>query len=354
MRHIGIDLGQRSCFMHGLDDETGEVFLDEELPSEREAIIACLAACQGAAPTRIVLEACGLAGYWVDVLEPLGEVVAVHPKHVRAIQPHRRKTDRRDAQFLATLSRVDTLPRSYLGTTAERDLKDLLRHRVALVRIQTRLRVRLRNVTQRYGVVLAAETVDSPKARQLWQALPLRPTHRLIVDQLLAALAALEPEVTAVEQQILGQARLNPNAQLLDTLPGLDYFGALLVAAEIGDVKRFHSSEALACFAGLVPSEHSSGSRERRGKITKEGSGYLRWMMVQAAIHYRKSPRLTRLYERVLHRRGPMKARVAVARELLEIAWHMLRQQRPYEERGPQEGRRTRTDSGKPVDPLTP
>src|SRR5205085_12498250 len=89
-------------------------------------------------------------------------------------------------------SLINRLPRAYVGTTAERDLKDLLRYRVGLVRIQTRLRVRLRNVAQRYGTTLAASDADSPKARRLWQEWPLRETHRLIVDQLLALLTEVE------------------------------------------------------------------------------------------------------------------------------------------------------------------
>ena len=143
--------------------------------------------------------------------------------------------------------------------------------------------------------------------------------------------------------------------QLLDTLPGLDYFGALLVRAEIGDWQRFKSGDSLACFAGLVPREHSSGGREQRGRITKEGSTYLRWMMVQAALHCDGSPRLHRLYERVLHRRGPLRARVAVAPARLIIAWHMLRTGRPYEEHPPRPARPAgrQPSSGQPEESLT-
>ena len=122
------------------------------------------------------------------------------------------------------------------------------------------------------------------------------------------------------------------------------------MAAEIGDWQRFISGAALACFAGLVPSEESSGDRTRRGRITKEGSSYLRWIMVQAALHAEQSPRLQHLYERVRERRGPMKARVAVARELLVIAWHMLRTDTPYEERPPQHARKS---SGQLASPQT-
>jgi transposase len=353
MVHVGIDLHQKSSYLYALDDMTGELLLNEEVASERQALLDCLVpCCQGRGAVRLVLEACGFAGYWSDVLDPLGEVVAVHPKHVKGFQgKDKKKNDRRDAQFLVDLSRINRLPRAYLGSAAERDLKDLLRYRVGLVRIQTRLRVRLRNVAQRYGRPLAASDVDSAKGRQLWAQWELRDTHRLIVDQLLAVLAEVGERVVAVEEQIAKQAVKNPAVELLDSLPGVGPFGALLIAAEIGEWKRFPSGEALACFAGLVPSEASSGGRTQRGRITKEGSSYLRWIMVQAALHADQSPRLNHLYARVRERRGPLKARVAVAREMLVIAWHMLRTGRPYEERPPQQSGK---GSGQLASPLTP
>ena len=351
MVHVGIDLHQKSSYLYALDDMTGELLLNEEVPSERQALLDCLTVCQGRGDVRLVLEACGFAGYWSDVLDPLGEVVAVHPKHVKGFQgKDKKKNDRRDAQFLVDLSRINRLPRAYLGSTSERDLKDLLRYRVGLVRIQTRLRVRLRNVAQRYGGTLAASDVDSYKARQLWAAWELREPHRLVVDQVLGVLEELGTRVAAVEEQIGQQAVKNRTVELLDTLPGVALFGALLIAAEIGAWKRFPSGEALACFAGLVPSEESSGGRTQRGRITKEGSSYLRWIMVQAALHADQSPRLKRLYDRVRERRGPMKARVAVAREMVVIAWHMLRTDTPYEERPPQPPGK---GSGQLASPLT-
>src|SRR5947209_3299708 len=187
MVHVGIDLHQKTGFLHALDDQTGEICLDQAVPSERQALLDCLTPLRERGELRLILEACGFAGITLpaggtrwDTLQPYGEVVAVHPKQVKGYRGEKRKNDRRDAEFLAAA----------------------------------------------------------------------RPDRRV---------------------------------ELLDTLPGLDYFGALLVAVELGDWRRFHSGEAVACFAGLVPSERASGGRIERGPITKEGSPYLRWIMVQAA-----------------------------------------------------------------------
>jgi transposase len=338
MIHVGIDLHQATCMLQALNDETGELLVDERLPAEKEALLACLTPLREHGDLRLVIEACGFAGYWADVLDPLGEVVALHPKHVVPYRRGKRKNDRRDTEVLVRLSKNNELPRAYLGTTAERDWKDLLRYRVGLVRIGTRLRVRLRNIAQRYGARLQASDVESAKGRALWAQWELRTEHRLMVDQLLEVLAEVERQVSAVEAQIREREKTAAPArtvEILDSLPGVGWFGALLIAAEIGDWQRFPSGPSLACYAGLVPREDSSGDRLVRGRITKEGSSYLRWILVQAALKHECSPRLHALFTRVAARRGAMKARVAVARELLVIAWHLLAKDTVYEERLP-------------------
>jgi transposase len=352
MIHVGIDLHRDSCMILAVNDDTGEVLLDEPLPAERDALLDCLRPLQEQGPLRLVMEACGFAGFWADVFDPLGEVAVLHPKHVAPYRRGKRKCDRRDTEVLVRLSRHNDLPRSYVGTTTERDWKDLLRYRVGLVRVATRLRVRLRNVAQRYGARLEASDVDSAKGRALWAAWPLRTEHRLIVDQLLALLTELQDRIDAVEAAIRSRAATAAPArtvEILDSLPGVGWFGALLIAAEIGDWKRFHSGAALACYAGLVPTEDSSGERVVRGRITREGSSYLRWIMVQAALKQAGSPRLHALYERVAARRGRMKARVAVARELLVIAWHLLQKDVLYEERLPRSGGETVSPTAAPA-----
>ena len=338
MIHFALDVHRDSFRVKSMDDATGELLLDAPLPAEKEALLDCVRPLHARGPMRFVIETCGFAGYWADVLDPFGEVAVLHSRAVAARRGNKRKNDRRDADLLLRLSVTNDLPRAHLGTTGERDWKDLLRYRVGLVRVGSRLRVRLRNVAQRYGAKLEASDVDSAKGRALWAQFPLREHHRLMVDQLLVVLAEVEQRVEAVEAQIQARASQNAPARtvaLLDTLPGVGWFGALLIAAEVGDWKRFPRSEAVACFAGLVPSEDSSGDRVHRGSITKEGSSYLRWIMVQAALKCEGSPRLLALYSRVRERRGKMKARVAVARELLEIAWHLIHNDTVYEERLP-------------------
>lgn len=128
--------------------------------------------------------------------------------------------------------------------------------------------------------------------------------------------------------------KANANVRLLKTIPGIGEFFARLIDAEIDDISRFRSPKKLAAYAGLVSSTYSSGGKTYNGKIIKQGNKWLRWAFVEAVTPaIATDAELRDQYER-LKPRGANKARVAVARRLLTIAFQLLRDQRPYERRG--------------------
>jgi len=123
----------------------------------------------------------------------------------------------------------------------------------------------------------------------------------------------------------------NEETMLLTTIPGIGYFSALLIYAEIGDIKRFPNSKKLCSYAGLVPSIRQSGNKVITGKITKEGNKLLRWVLVQCAfVAIRNDERFRNFYERLKQRKGSQKAIVATARKLLTVVYAVLRDRKPY------------------------
>jgi len=151
------------------------------------------------------------------------------------------------------------------------------------------------------------------------------------VDCYLRLMGPLSREVLLLSKELRGMARDDPDVQLLTTIPGVGYYIALLIKAEVGDVGRFSSGDHLASYAGLVPSTRSSGGVERHGRITREGSRWLRWALVEAAlVHLRYDTPVTRAYHRIAERRGRKVARVAAARMLLEVCHSVLKHRRPY------------------------
>jgi transposase len=120
--------------------------------------------------------------------------------------------------------------------------------------------------------------------------------------------------------------------KLLMTIPGIGYYSAVLMKSEIGDINRFPFGERFCSYAGLVPSTHASGNTVRHGGITKEGSRWLRWVMVEAAqTHVHKyDTAINRAYNRIVEKRGKKIATVAAARRLLMCSYSVLKNKKPY------------------------
>ena len=149
-------------------------------------------------------------------------------------------------------------------------------------------------------------------------------------DCYLRVIAMLKEEIRRLSLELRHIAADDPDVQLLMTVPGVSYYIAVLVKAEIGDVSRFRTGDQLAGYAGLAPSTFSSGGVTRRGRITREVSRWLRWSMVEAIhTHLKYDTLVTRAYHRIAECRGRKTAKVAAARKLLTVCWSVLRNRRP-------------------------
>jgi transposase len=255
------------------------------------------------------------------------DVTVSHPKKTRYIAEARIKSDRVDSKALAELLRLDSLPESYIPPEELAELRERIRRRAFLVRQRAKLKVKIRDI-------LAYEGVKPPEGHGLFtrkgvdwlRGLGLEP-----VDCYLRLMAPLSREVLLLSKELRGMARDDPDVRLLMTVPGVGYYIALLIKAEIGDVGRFSSCDHLASYAGLVPSTKSSGGVTRHGRITREGSRWLRWALVEAVhTHLRYDSPVTQFYHRVAERRGRSTAKVAAARKLLTVCYSVLRYGRPY------------------------
>jgi transposase len=255
-------------------------------------------------------------------------VTVSHPKKTRYIAEARIKSDRVDSKTLAMLLRLDSLPTSYIPPRELADLRERVRRRAFIVRQNTKLKVKIRDV-------LAYEGVKPPEGYGLFTrkgvewlgCLNLDP-----VDCYLRLMAPLRREILLLlSRELRAMARDDPDVRLLMTIPGVGYYVGLLIKAEVGDVSRFSSGDHLASYAGLVPSTRSSGGVEGHGGITREGSRWLRWALVEAAmVHIRYDTLVTRLYHRVAERRGRKPGLVAAVRKLVTVCYSVLVNRRPY------------------------
>jgi transposase len=265
------------------------------------------------------------------------------------------KTDRRDAGQLAILARAGALTAIHIPTEQEEAARDLLRCREDIRADLLRARHRLSKFLLRHGRRFTATRAwtkrhDTWLRAQRWPLPALEQTHHAYlrtVDEAVARLRTLDQDLRA----LLELEPLRSRAQRLRCFRGIDDLTALTIAAELGDPRRFPNARSLMAFVGLVPSEHSSGTKQARGAITKTGNAHVRRVLVEAAWHYRHHPfvghqlrhrqagapepvtahawraqqRLYRRYHRLAARGKPKQHVVtAIARELTGFLWAAL------------------------------
>jgi transposase len=188
-------------------------------------------------------------------------------------------------------------------------------------------------------LVYPRKVLFTKKGRGWLESLEFSPVFKANLSANLATLDSLTEQVTLLEKTIKQTVAENEDMRLLKTIPGIDSVTSIAIMSEIGDVRRFPNERKLHSYAGLVPVVRSSGGSTLRGRISKEGSSYLRYMMVQTAQHQRILKRVTGLkwfYERmVLNHKNSKTAVVATARKLLTVVFKVLSEKRPFEERLP-------------------
>lgn len=254
-----------------------------------------------------------------------------HPLKTKAIARARIKTDKIDATTLAQLLRADLVPAVSIPPRAVRDPREILRYRASLVRLRTQFTNKLRAILSKTGVQPPTRTITGVKSQRFLATVPVRPCYRLEFDGYLRLFETLPAEIHQVSQTIDAQAQADPEAQLLCTMPGIGAYSALLILSEIADVRRFPDSRHLCSYAGLVPSVHASGGKTRLGRLTKQGSCWLRWILVELSVHaINGAPQFRSLSDRVAKKHGRNVGRVAVARAMLKTIYAMLKKQERF------------------------
>jgi transposase len=192
----------------------------------------------------------------------------------------------------------------------------------------------------RLGVVIDEEVSDvfSPKGREILGRLDLDAHERRLLDGKLTVVEELTRHIDAMERELTREIADDPAAEIVRSLPGVGHLTAYTWLAEMGDAKRFPNGRALAAYGGVLPLDRESAEKDFGKHTNRSCNKYLRWAALEAVGGaVRKSPRMRALYERVKakHPDQKGKARVAVARELLELAHLLLTRGEMYQERPP-------------------
>jgi transposase len=230
-----------------------------------------------------------------------------------------------DSATLAHLLRCDLLPESWKADRETQARRQQVRLRATLVRQRTRLKNQVHAVLHQQGLRSPVTDLFGKRGR-LWLAgVKLPAQARESVNVCLRLLDGYSEEIQKQNLQLSEKAKQDKRAVWLMTIPGIGECSAMMLLAEIGEIGRFPDQEALCSYAGLVPRVRESAGKTARGGITRQGSPWLRWIMVEAAqVATRSSPAARRYYERLLRKKHKHVARVALARKLLTAVYALL------------------------------
>lgn len=332
---VGLDLAKHVFQVHCVDGD-GRVMSRRQLRrGEVKAFFAELPPCL------VGMEACASAHHWARCISAFGhEVRLIAPTRVKAYVQRGKKNDATDAAAIAEAVTRPHMAFVPMKSEAQQGVLMLHRTRELLVRQRTMLINALRAHLAEFGIVAAQgwRKVKDLMAGLDEAAVPelARSALRQIAEQIMQCNARID----ALEQEIVGWHRVDESSRNLATIPGIGPITASAIAASVADPAAFKNGRHLAAWLGLVPRQNSSGGKNRLGAITKAGDSYIRRLLVIGAtsmIRYArdKAPGQGEWLKRLLDRKPPRLASVALANKMARIAWSVLTRGEVYRDTAP-------------------
>ncbi|MGD0817639.1 MAG: IS110 family transposase, partial [Methanomassiliicoccales archaeon] len=313
-------------------DENGKELSNEKFLSTNDALDEFLDRFEDA---KFVLESTGIWEFIYEGIERRGfEAVLAHPLKVRAIAEAKIKTDKVEARTLAHLLRADLVPCSYIPSKDIRDLRQLVRQRTFLVQRQTSFKNKVHAEMTRRGI-RRPDYLKTPFSNKSIEW--MRSLNIVTININLDCIQAIQDQIESMNEKLYQEYQKRPEAQLISSFPGIGYYGALLIWAEIADIHRFKDPEHLSSYAGLTPTVSQSASTVHYGAISKEGSKHLRWILIESVhVHIRYNPdsQLSKFHSKIEKKKGNQRATTAAARKLLHVLFWMLQNNEPYHSHG--------------------
>lgn len=323
-------------------DERGDLVLRTRVVHVPGAIGAFLSRFPSGTP--VALETVG-NWYWiVDEIEGAGCIpLLAHAAKAKIMMGNVHKTDKLDAQGLATLLYLGKLPSVWIPSASLRDERELPRTRMTFAAHRTRVKNRISSTLAKHALSLEmASDIFAPKWRPDLEALvnEMPPETGRCVRQQLQLLDALNHHIKELEGRIVERIRTTPTMQLIQTIPGPAKVLAIVIDREIGVIDRFAEAKSFASYCGLVPKLSASAGKAHYGSMVKQCNTFLKWAFIEAAnviVAHRhlagwRTRYVVQLFELTRRRKGHAVAVGATARYLAESTYWVLKKNQPYRE----------------------
>lgn len=335
MKYVGVDLHKQIIVLCVVVQKDSRRIVGQRKRLACQDVSAIQEFFESLGKFRVVVEATASYEWFVELVEPLADqVLLAHPRKLRVIAESTRKTDKLDAQVLAEFLALDMIPQAHRPTPRVRQHRGLVRQRQFIQRRITSAKCKVRHILARYNADV--KHLFTEAGEMYLAAQKLLPSDRFVVDQLTADLAHYGVQLAAADRRLQEFARTAPVAErearaVLESVPCVGPVTIDILLAELGDVRRFKNHKQVAAYAGLAPKVRQSADHQQEGGITKEGSGLLRWALVQTAWRVvGKTRRWGLAFEKLRHRKGSRRAIVAIARRFLSVIYSLLRRGERY------------------------
>jgi len=310
--YIGMDIHKNYIHAVGVDAK-GRKVIEQRLGADRESITVFLGQFSD---VHVAIESTTVWVHIYEAIDSMGiEVTLVNTRGTK----QKMKTDKLDALKLARCLRTGFIARSYIPSRQIRELRNLTRHRISLVKTRTVTKNKIHSILLKNGVRHGFSDVFGKAGKGWLKTIDISPTENYGLRSYLAVLSSIDKEIASVEKRV--------KAMLLTTIPGVDYWSALLIIAEVADIGRFPEPKKPCSYAGLVPTVSQSGSHTYYGHTIKECCTNLKWILVQCSwVHVRCCPDscITKRFRRVAKKRGSGKAIISAANKMAIAIWSML------------------------------
>lgn len=321
-QYVGIDFHRRRSVIVRMD-QAGEVLSVVRVENDPLKIAEQV---EAAGPEPEVVVEATYGWYWVvDMLQELGATVHLASPKALNWGDRRVKNDVIDATDLADMLRLNRLPEAWIAPPALRELRELVRYRAKLVQLRSGLKAQVHAVMAKEGVLPKVGDMFSISGNRQLDEMELGRNYTIRVESLRDLIEVYDREVAMLEREIHKHLAGHKGYQAVQAIHGVGRTIAAVIVAEVGDVTRFPSPKHLCSWAGLTPGHRESDRTAHRQGITKQGSKLLRWSLIEGVSRYHGGAKLVADYQRIAQRRGVNRARVAVARKVLTLAYYGLR-----------------------------
>jgi len=328
--HCAVDFHARSQTIKYVSDRDGEIRM-VKLVHETDDVRRFYSELEP--PVIVALEAHGYTAWFEEMLAELGITLRIgDAAKIRASNPRRQKSDKRDTDHIFNLLMEGRFPDIYAPSPESRAIRQMIGYRHSLVKTRTRIANSISAIALTRGATRKPKVLTK-KGRKRVLSMPMNPELAQQRSDWFEILDLVESKIKSIEATLEAEAKNDPRVILLRTQPGVGLITGLTLVHVIGPPERFASSRKITAYAGLDPVEASSGEKKRIGAISKQGSRYLRCLLVEIAVTCaRLDKTLGALYGRVSKRHPKNVAKVAVARRVLVRSWIMLRDNIDYTE----------------------